>query len=97
MTSWRTLRKQVYARDRGVCQVCHMRVGRLWDAGHLVDRIAGGTDDLDNLVLMCLHCNRTVKPIHHTLREAYEWIDQQHQPVSSEWRPFLEGLLRVEA
>ena len=36
--SWLRLRRAVYVRDRGICQVCLLRVGRLWDAGHLIDR-----------------------------------------------------------
>lgn len=91
------LRRHVYARDRGICQVCRLRVGRLWDARHLVDRIVGGQDELDNLVLMCIHCNRTQKPIHRTLAEAEEWIEQQHRPVPATWRPFFDELLRAEA
>jgi hypothetical protein len=39
--SWPRLRRAVYRRDQGRCQVCLSRVGRLWDAGH------------GNRVLMC--------------------------------------------
>jgi 5-methylcytosine-specific restriction endonuclease McrA len=78
--SWLTLRRRVYRRDHGICQVCLSRVGRLWDAGHLVDRIAGGQDTLDNLSLMCMACNRTRKPVTPTRAEALAWLhDQQEQ------------------
>jgi 5-methylcytosine-specific restriction endonuclease McrA len=95
VTGWRTLRKQVYARDRGVCQVCHLRVGRLWDAGHLVDRIVGGEDALDNLVLMCVRCNRSEKPIHRTRAEVDGWLNAREKPVGDTWRP-VWNVFRVE-
>lgn len=79
MVSWLILRRSVYRRDRGRCQVCLQRVGRLWDAGHLVDRCVGGGDTLDNIVLMCARCNRSIKPIHRTLDEARRWLAAQHE------------------
>jgi 5-methylcytosine-specific restriction endonuclease McrA len=81
--SWLRLRRAVYRRDRGICQVCLSRVGRLWDAGHLVDRIAGGADTEANLVLMCVHCNRRVKPIHRTRDEALAWLREQQEQATT--------------
>jgi 5-methylcytosine-specific restriction endonuclease McrA len=77
--SWLRLRRAVYRRDRGRCRVCLSRVGRLWDAGHLVDRISGGADTEANLVLMCQACNRTRKPIHRTREEALAWLHDQQE------------------
>lgn len=97
--SWLRLRKAVYERDRATCQVCLQRVGKTWDAGHLVDRIAGGGDELDNLVLMCVRCNRTNKPIHRTVDEALAWLLEQQtrartgREVSLQvWRPFYQAM-----
>jgi 5-methylcytosine-specific restriction endonuclease McrA len=75
--TWAALRKEVYRRDEGRCQVCLFRVGKLWDAGHLVDRCVGGADTPENCVLMCSRCNRSIKPIHRTLEEAQAWIREQ--------------------
>ena len=86
--SWARLRREVYARDKGRCRVCMARVGRVWDAGHLVDRIVGGSDELDNLVLMCARCNRTLKPITRTRAEAFAWLEQAHmEAIETDWRP----------
>lgn len=93
---WARLRREVYARDEGRCQVCLLKVGRAWDAGHLVDRCVGGAAALENLVLMCQHCNRTRKPIHRTLEEAIVWLAEQrdlarNQPRDT-WRQFYDAL-----
>lgn len=90
--SWARLRRDVYARDKGRCRVCLARVGRVWDAGHLVDRIVGGTDDLDNLVLMCARCNRTLKPITRSRAEALAWLEDAHGEAmgKTDWRPAWE-------
>jgi hypothetical protein len=41
--------------------------------GHLVDRCAGGTDDPENLAVMCAYVNIVCKPIHHDLMDARRW------------------------
>ena len=92
MTGWRALRMQVYRRDRGVCQACGMRVGRIWDAGHLVERALGGPDTLENLYLSCVHCNRTCKPEARTASEARAWIRNRRGGGTMEWRPVWEAL-----
>jgi len=94
--SWDTIRQTVYHRDRGTCQVCLLHVGRLWDAGHLVERYLGGSDELENLVLMCVHCNRKVKPVHQDLGDARAWLYAQQQVARGKaldtWRPFYDTL-----
>ncbi len=72
--SWDTLRKHVYERDKGVCQVCgEWTAPEIYECGHVIDRCVGGLDELSNLVAMCICCNR-LKPEHAT-RAAYdEWI-----------------------
>lgn len=53
------MRRTVLARDRYVCQLaypgCH---GRATEADHIVPRLFGGPDTLDNLRAACAHCNR---------------------------------------
>ena len=95
--SWLRTRRLIYTRDRGICQVCLLHVGHLWDAGHLVDRGVGGTDVLSNLVLMCVRCNRTDKPLHRTRDEALAWLRERRRlargyPLTVDWRPFYEAM-----
>lgn len=71
---WRRLRKQVWERDRGICQVCGLQVEpQYYELGHKVDRCCGGDDVVDNLCVMCNVCNRH-KPPHHTLAEYEQWV-----------------------
>jgi 5-methylcytosine-specific restriction endonuclease McrA len=95
--SWLRLRRAVYRRDQGRCQVCLSRVGRLWDAGHLVDRCVGGRDELSNLVLMDVHCNRRVKPIHRTRAEALAWLRAQQEQARTGRELSAAALVRSDA
>jgi 5-methylcytosine-specific restriction endonuclease McrA len=101
MTGWRSQRYTIYRRDRGMCQVCGSRVGRMWDIGHLVDRCVGGSDDPSNLVLMCAHCNRVEKPITPTRAEALAWLAAARErartgrEIEQDWRPAWEAQRRV--
>ena len=62
--AWRKLRKKVIARDKGMCQECRRKgiynPGR--DVDHIIDKADGGTDDMDNLQLLCVP--------HHTAKTA---------------------------
>ena len=71
---WHRLRELVWERDGPYCQVCGLKIPKaVYDCGHIVDRMAGGLDELDNLVVMDWYCNQR-KPIHET-KEAYEaWL-----------------------
>ena len=63
---WQRLRKTVIERDKGLCQQCQ-RDGRLTggtDCDHIIPKARGGTDDLDNLELLCKTC--------HTRKSARE-------------------------
>lgn len=97
MTSWTARRLAVYRRDKGICQVCLLHVGKQWDAGHLIDRIAGGTDTLSNLLLMCVHCNRTEKPITGTPEAAATWLlmararARSGRMIEADWRARWEA------
>ncbi|WP_299948316.1 HNH endonuclease [uncultured Microbulbifer sp.] len=58
---WRKLRQPVIRRDKGLCQLCLLK--GLAVAGTHVDHIKpksqGGTDDMDNLQLLCKPCHLT--------------------------------------
>lgn len=57
---WEKLRKTILARDKHLCQSC-LKAGRLTQGNH-VDHITpkakGGTDDPDNLQVLCAPCHR---------------------------------------
>jgi 5-methylcytosine-specific restriction endonuclease McrA len=57
--TWSKLRRVVLARDSRRCQI--RLPGCTIDAtevDHILPRIAGGTDDLDNLRSVCHHCHK---------------------------------------
>lgn len=64
---WRTLREQVFQRDKFLCQM-HLRRGELRpvslhgkDHGvcdHIIPLARGGRDALDNLQTICQQCNQ---------------------------------------
>jgi len=62
---WTKLRALVIARDKGLCQMCRgegmIRAGNECD--HITPRSQGGTDDLDNLQLLCRahHASKTAR------------------------------------
>lgn len=55
--AWRRLRVVVFARDRGMCQICLKPAGSDFHVDHVVARKFGGGDDLANLQLACRTCN----------------------------------------
>ncbi len=62
---WRELRRQVYERDKWLCQECGIhctsvkqnnRTARI-QCHHIVARRDGGPDEMDNLVTLCMSCH----------------------------------------
>lgn len=57
------IRKAALIRDRGVCQCCKLggpqMVNNL-DAHHVVPVFLGGKDNVDNTIMLCLNCHRSV-------------------------------------
>lgn len=57
--AWEKLRKVVLARDCGLCQPCssagRLTPGKIVD--HIIPKAEGGTDDLENLQVICKPCH----------------------------------------
>lgn len=48
----------IYARDKGICQICHSPTGNGdWNIDHIVPRSCGGTNWASNLRLTHYQCN----------------------------------------
>lgn len=73
---WNALRGKVFDRDGGVCVICAkvLTFDRDYNCGHVVDRVVGGPDHLDNLVAMCESCNQA-KPVHFDQDEFDGWAE----------------------
>lgn len=55
---WRKLRDEVYARDKGACQMCGAVIaGREAHVDHIVAKRHGGADVPSNLQLLCRSCH----------------------------------------
>lgn len=64
---WRLRRQEVYARDNWLCQDCGTKCLNTSDsklypkrkiqAHHIIGRRDGGSDDLENLVTLCMSCH----------------------------------------
>ena len=53
-------RQTLYGRQGGDCAGCRSHFEpRHLEVDHIIARSVGGTDHLDNLQLLCGHCNRT--------------------------------------
>jgi len=63
LVDWTLRREIVEMRDGGLCRVCGAKG---YDAHHIKYRSAGGTNALDNLVLLCGQCHEDEH--HHKLR-----------------------------
>ena len=55
---WPRLRRRVLIRDRHTCQDCKRQGLRRVEVHHLVHLRDGGTDDMENLILLCYDCHR---------------------------------------
>ena len=49
----------LFGRQEGVCNGCKMDFPfKIFEVDHIVPRVKGGTDHLQNLQLLCPHCNK---------------------------------------
>jgi 5-methylcytosine-specific restriction endonuclease McrA len=52
-------RRNVYLRDKGICQYCGERVGsNAFSLEHIIPRAQGGHTSWVNIVVSCIRCNR---------------------------------------
>ena len=57
--NYRKNKHVLYGQQEGRCEGCRMDFPfKIFEVGHLIPRSRGGTDHLDNLQLLCPHCNR---------------------------------------
>lgn len=74
-TAWNKLRSVILQRDNYLCQAC-LKGGRVVEGNH-VDHITpkakGGTDDPDNLQVLCKSCHqrKTIKEKGHRVRPTF--------------------------
>lgn len=54
------IREAVILRDNNTCQKCLMRADSRFHIHHIHKRIEGGTDHLDNLIMLCPKCHKKV-------------------------------------
>ena len=57
--NYRRNRHVLFGQQEGRCNGCKLEFPfKMFDVDHLIPRSRGGTDHLDNLQLLCSHCNR---------------------------------------
>ncbi len=57
--NYRRNKHVLFGRQEGQCNGCRMEFPfKMFDVDHVIPRSRGGTDHLDNLQLLCSHCNR---------------------------------------
>lgn len=101
----RLSRREVFARDRFVCQYCHKRSNEL-TLDHVLPRRQGGAHTWENLVSACRSCNhrkagRTPQEARMRLRRrpvrpaaTLHSLLAVHLDKRPNWRPFFPGLDR---
>jgi hypothetical protein len=57
---WKRISKQVFERDKYICQYCG-QVGGILEVDHKISISRGGTNQIDNLATSCRKCNRQKK------------------------------------
>lgn len=53
-SKWKAQRLRVLNRDQWICFYCH---GPANEADHIIPKVNGGSDEMDNLVSACRMCN----------------------------------------
>jgi len=56
---WKALRKECLRRDRNKCQRCYKHHARGFNltAHHIIPRLEGGADKIENLIALCVPCH----------------------------------------
>lgn len=80
----RLSRRNIFERDKHVCQYCHKRFPKSeLTIDHVLPRSRGGADSWENLVLACVKCNH--KKSNKTPAEAH--LKLLHKPAAPRWLP----------
>jgi hypothetical protein len=65
----KALKKMVYVRDKGICRMCNEKVDLFsFEIGHDVAHSKGGKLNLQNAILLCSLCNKSMRTM--TLKQA---------------------------
>lgn len=89
----RLSRRNIFARDKSVCQYCGHRFPRTeLTIDHVIPRSRGGTDSWENLVLACTSCN--LRKRDRTPEEAQ--MPLIRKPVAPRWLPRFNSPLTKE-
>ena len=92
--SWGTIREQVWDRDKGICQICMSAIDpEDYHCGHIIDRVCGGSDRPENLVVMCAVANTRDKPLTDTLDEYKAWVKEYRSCLDHQSR-FINNFLK---
>lgn len=70
--NYRQNKHVLFGQQEGECAGCRMDFPfKIFEVDHVIPRARGGTDHLDNLQLLCPHCNRVKgdRPMEHLLAE----------------------------
>ena len=57
--TWKQIQGKVIQRDKGSCQFCMADQGRM-DVHHITPRKYGGSNSMDNLILLCSYCHSRI-------------------------------------
>ena len=57
--AWSMIRQTVLERDNYCCQICDGLKGTTLHIHHILKRVEGGTDHLDNLITVCNRCHKS--------------------------------------
>ncbi len=88
-------RRNIFKRDRYVCQYCHCQPGaEELTIDHVVPRARGGKSTWENCVLACVDCNK--RKADRTLEQA--GMRLRRKPVQPTWRPLYAAHdVRIES
>jgi HNH endonuclease len=65
----KALKKMIYVRDKGFCRMCNEKVDPFnFEVGHNIAHSKGGKLDLQNAILLCSLCNKSMRTL--TLKQA---------------------------
>ncbi|MEM4713839.1 MAG: HNH endonuclease [Candidatus Bathyarchaeia archaeon] len=78
-TPSKILKKMVYERDRGICQICGKRVDPFnFEIGHNRAHVKGGKLTLRNAILLCPTCNKSMRTL--SLKEVRKKLGLPETP-----------------